>query len=140
MPFLIQPPAHSLDACNPLLTYFVTDLTPSELRIIDDLHTWGWEVTLRAENDSAYLDALKETYDCIERRRRRVGDHSPRLTLEEVWEREARKMMQRRLYEYDDWGEFDKSETRKEQHAPVPQQTQKEQEVMSQKGHSVSGY
>jgi hypothetical protein len=147
MPFLIQPAAHSLDACNPLFTYFVTDLTPSELSIIDDLHNWGWEVTLCAENDSTYLEALQETYECIERRRRRVSGHSPRLTLEQVWEKEARKMMMKGLYEYGERNKFDALEMReerqkngKEQNSPKPQQTQKDKEVNSPKGHSVSGY
>jgi hypothetical protein len=112
MPYLIKPPVHSINSCNPLFTYTLTNSTPFELRKLKDLQDWGWEVSVHFHDDRDYLDAIRETDKAIKKRRRRtqmlygdlVGD-GPRLTLEEVYEREATKNTAQGLYETKERGE-----------------------------------
>ncbi|KAG9194437.1 hypothetical protein G6011_04472 [Alternaria panax] len=93
MPYLLQPSAHSDDACNPLLAYTLADPTPSELSKLQQLQDWGWKVSVHFHDDAEYLKAMAETEKAIKKRRRgtqmmygnMVGD-GPRLTFEEVWE------------------------------------------------------
>jgi hypothetical protein len=105
MLYLIKPPAHSIDACNPLLTYTLADSTTSELSKIRDLQNWGWDVSVHLQDDAEYLDAIEETEKATKKRRRMtqmvygdmVGD-GPRLTFDEVWEREATKTLTQGLH------------------------------------------
>jgi hypothetical protein len=106
MTFLVQPPAHSVDAYNPLFIYTLADPISSELRILEDLQDWGWEISVHSHDDVIYLDAVRAIEKAIKTRRRRtqmiygdmVGD-SPRLTLEEMWHREATKKSGKGRYE-----------------------------------------
>ncbi|KAI4628313.1 hypothetical protein J4E80_002451 [Alternaria sp. BMP 0032] len=105
MPYLVQPPAQSIDACNPLLTYTLADPLPAEISILKDLQKWGWQVSVHFEDEEVYVDAVREIEKAIKKMRRRtqmiygdvVGD-SPRLTLEEMWQREATKKEEERQY------------------------------------------
>ncbi|KAI4942081.1 hypothetical protein J4E91_010280 [Alternaria rosae] len=105
MPYLVQPPAQSIEACDPLFTYALGDPIPSEISILKDLQNWGWEVSVHFHDDATYLNATKEVEKAIKTRRRRtqmihgdmVGD-SPRLTLEELLQRETTKRLEQELY------------------------------------------
>jgi len=106
MPYLVQPPAQSIDAYNPLLTYTLADPLPAEISILKDLQKWGWQISVHFEDEEIYIDAARETEKAIKKMRRRtqmiygdvVGD-SPRLTLEEMWQREATKKEEERQYD-----------------------------------------
>ncbi|KAI4917306.1 hypothetical protein J4E90_003813 [Alternaria incomplexa] len=105
MPYLVQPPAQSSEACDPLFTYVLDDPIPSEIRILKDLKERGWEVSVHFHDDVVYLNATKEIGKAIKTIRRRtqiihgdmVGD-SPRLTLEEMWQREMTSKSEQELY------------------------------------------
>ena len=98
MPYLVQPPAQSIEACDPLLTYTLADPLPAEMSILEDLQKWGWQISVHFEDEEPYIDAGRKIEKAIKKMRRRtqmiygdvVGD-SPRLTLEEMWQREATK-------------------------------------------------
>ena len=104
MPYLVQPPAQSIEACDPLFTYVLDDPIPSEIRILKDLKERGWEVSVHFHDDAVYLNATKEIGKAIKAIRRRtqmihrdmVGD-SPRLTLEEMWQREMTSRSEQEL-------------------------------------------
>lgn len=106
MPYLIQPPAHSIDTCNQPFTYTLADPTPSELSKIKDLQKWGWQVSLHSQDDEKCLAATKGIEKAIKKKRRRtqmvygdmMGDGS-RPTFEEVWEQESIKRSTQRLFE-----------------------------------------
>jgi len=106
MPYLVQPPAQSIDTCNPLLTYTLADPLSAEISILKDLQKWGWQVSVHFEDEEPYIDAARETEKAIKKMRRRtqmmygdvVGD-SPRLTLEELWQREATKKEEERQHD-----------------------------------------
>ncbi|KAI4942986.1 hypothetical protein J4E86_009933 [Alternaria arbusti] len=106
MPYLVQPPAQSIDAYNPLLTYTLADPLPAEISILQDLQKWGWQISVHFEDEEIYIDAARETEKAIKKMGRRtqmiygdvVGD-SPRLTLEEMWQREATKKEEERQYD-----------------------------------------
>ncbi|KAI4636099.1 hypothetical protein J4E83_001053 [Alternaria metachromatica] len=106
MPYLVQPPAQSIEACDPLFTYVLDDPIPSEIRILKDLKERGWEVSVHFHDDAVYLNATKEIGKAIKAIRRRtqmihgdmVGD-SPRLTLEEMWQREMTSRSEQELYD-----------------------------------------
>jgi len=105
MPYLVQPPAQSSEACDPLFTYVLDDPIPSEIRILKDLKERGWEVSVHFHDDVVYLNATKEIGKAIKTIRRRtqiihgdmVGD-SPRLTLEEMWQREMTSKSEQELF------------------------------------------
>jgi hypothetical protein len=105
MSYLIQPPAQSVDACNPLFTYSVEDPTREEMSHILDLRDWGWEVSLHRPNDLLYLEAMEETERAIKKRRRLTqfvdGDclgGAPRMTLEQIWIGEAERRLRAGLF------------------------------------------
>lgn len=83
---------------------------------------------MRFPDDTEYDDAVKEIERAIKRRRRRtrmifgdiVGD-GPRLTLQEVWEREAMARFTRDWYEIQEEVEEVRSHRRKEKSKSVPE-------------------
>ncbi|KAH6882201.1 hypothetical protein BKA58DRAFT_15498 [Alternaria rosae] len=105
MLYLVQPPAQSIEACDPLFTYALSDPIPSEISMLKNFQNWGWEVSVHFHDDATYLNATKEVEKAIKTRRRRtqmihgdmVGD-IPRLTLEELWQRETTKRSEQELY------------------------------------------
>jgi hypothetical protein len=108
MAYLIQPPAQSVDACNPLFTYSIEYPSSSEMSVsmILDFQDWGWQVSLHRPNDPVYLEAMADLERAIKKRRRRTqlafGDvvsDAPRLTLEEIWEGEAKRSLKAGLYD-----------------------------------------
>jgi hypothetical protein len=106
MAYLIQPPAQSVDACNPLFTYSIEGTTRSEKAMILDFQDWGWEVSLHRPNDPVYLEAMADLDRAIKKRRRRtqlvfgdVVNDASRLTLEEIWEGEAMRRLKAGLYD-----------------------------------------
>jgi len=106
MPYLVQPPAQSIETCNPLLTYTLADPLPAEMSILEDLQKWGWQISVHFEDEEPYIYAGRKIEKAIKKMRRRtqmiygdvVGD-SPRLTLEEMWQREATKKEEERRYD-----------------------------------------
>ncbi|KAF2855560.1 hypothetical protein T440DRAFT_157503 [Plenodomus tracheiphilus IPT5] len=105
MPYLVQPPLTSNEANNPLYTYAIPTPDAATTTIINDLRAWGWRISWHATDDENYLTALHATSKATKKRRRRtqmiygdiIGDAAP-PTLSEVWEREAEKIGNGKLY------------------------------------------
>ena len=83
---------------------------------------------MRFPDDAEYVDAVSETERAVKRRRRRTrmifrdikGD-GPRLSLQEVWEREAMTRFTRGLYEIQEKVEEIRSHRRKGRQQSVPE-------------------
>jgi hypothetical protein len=106
MPFVIRPPLDSAAADNPSLTYTIIEPDPSEHSILRDLQSWDWRVTRYGFGDEDYIEASKQIERDIKKRRRQThaiaGElygYNERLTLEEVWEFEAERILEERAYE-----------------------------------------
>jgi hypothetical protein len=107
--YLIRPPAWSVDVWNPLFTYTLDDPTPSEFSILTNLMSWGWQVSSHSDDDAQYRDAIEGVHKAIKQSRRMtqmvdgnlIGG-GPRLTLEELWEREATKKVTQERHEVEE--------------------------------------
>jgi hypothetical protein len=121
MSYLIQPPALSVDACNPLFTYLVEQPTQEEMSHILDLRDWGWQVSLHRPSDLVYLEAMEDLDKALARRRRNAqlvhGDivgSAPRLSLEQIWVGEANRRLRAGLYVVEEEGMVGELEQRRE--------------------------
>lgn len=72
MPYLIQPPATSTKANNPLYTYTIATPDATTPSIIHTLHTCGWIISHHTPSDPTYLHALHATEKATKQRRRRT--------------------------------------------------------------------
>jgi hypothetical protein len=147
--YLIQPPAQSVDACNPLFTYSVEDPTREEMSHILDLWDWGWEVSLHPPNDPEYLEAIVETERAIKKRRWLTqffdGDclgGAPRMTLEQIWIGEAERRLRATLFvvEEEERGMGRLEEWREKHLETVPEEPYGWQMAEVQLSFPVNGY
>jgi hypothetical protein len=106
MPFIVQPPQYSAVAGNPSLIYTIIEPDQTEEVMLQDLETWGWRVTEHSFGDEEFIDALKLIEKDTKRRRRQthavageLHGYEERLTLENVWSKEADRMLGENAYE-----------------------------------------
>jgi hypothetical protein len=106
MPLLVQPPRYSAAPDHSSLIYTIIEPDQSEQIILQDLQTWGWRVTQHGFGDEDFIDALKQVEKDVKRRRRQTHVIAGELhgynegpTLEEVWAREAERMLGNSAYE-----------------------------------------
>ncbi|KAL5114795.1 hypothetical protein ACEQ8H_007288 [Pleosporales sp. CAS-2024a] len=101
MPFLVRPPMDSTEADDPGRTYIVIEPDHNERTILRDLQFWKWRITRHDFAEEEFIKTLTAIERDVKRRRRQLhaiaGDlhgYSERLTLEQVWEREAERALE----------------------------------------------
>jgi hypothetical protein len=106
MPFVIRPPLNSTAADDPSLIFTVVEPEPYERLILRDLKARYWRITRHGFGDDEFIDALKQIEKDIKKRRRQTyaigGElygYNARRTLEQIWELEAERMLNKEAYE-----------------------------------------
>jgi hypothetical protein len=100
MPFLIRPPLDSVDADYSIQTYFVIEPDHNDRTVMRDLLSWGWRITRHDFSDKDFIQTMIAIDKDVKTRRRQthaiageLHGYCERLTLEQVWDREAERVL-----------------------------------------------
>ncbi|KAH7068806.1 hypothetical protein BKA63DRAFT_569679 [Paraphoma chrysanthemicola] len=106
MPFLVRPPPEHAATDEYSHTYTIIEPDANDRTILRDLQHWGWLVSQHDFDDEDFIYALKGTEKDTRERKRNTHavagemlSHRCKPTLEELWELEARRMLENTVYD-----------------------------------------
>jgi hypothetical protein len=106
MPFLVRSPPEYAATDDYSLTYTIIEPDANDRTILRDLQHWGWLVSQHDFDDEDFIYALKGIEKDTRERRRNTHavagemlSHRCKPRLEELWELEARRMLENTAYD-----------------------------------------